>query len=404
MRSLGVSFWIFLFCLSLTACGGSDSKDPSVSTESVGDYGGDCEDGDTQCTDEFGAELCPSDPSGYPGDTLALCDPGDVSKGMLLHYGPENYDDPDEMAKYTMPAFSEEENCVFVRTPNTETVFINGYHGRMRPNSHHLILTFSDADPDTVELGVPTACNQGELLGNRWLVGSQDPQIDVTVEGNGFGAEPAKEGDPEYGVALRVPPNSLIQIDLHYLNTTDQEILREAWMVLETVPEEEVVKEADMITFYQAAISIPAHETGVKTAVARCKAPTDRYVHLVTGHFHEFGTRFSVWYEAAGKTPEMVYDTVDWDVPGNAFFTDRINNPDLSGIDDGERWGAESGYLFVKAGDYINFQCEFDNPSDQTVTFGETGADQMCNVFGLYYPTTGNVWNCACVGALCTEL
>jgi hypothetical protein len=64
-------------------------------------------------------------------------------------------------------------------------------------------------------------------------------------------------------------------------------------------------------------------------------------------------------------------------------------------------WGARSGYIDMKAGESLSFECEFDNPSDQTVRLAELGKDQMCNVFGLYYPTDGNQWRCNCVGALC---
>src|SRR5690606_41042040 len=93
-----------------------------------------------------------------------------------------------------------------------------------------------------------------------------------------------------------------------------------------------------------------------------------------------------VWHEKADGETTKIYETFDWDVPGNAFYTDRLENPpmDGSGI-----WGATSGYVLVKKGEYINFQCEFDNPSNTTVTFGELGRDQMCNGFGAYYPSDG---------------
>jgi len=100
------------------------------------------------CVDKEGAVLCKTN-SGFPGDELAMCAP-DPAKGMLLHYGPRNYDDAAEVAKYTLKAGGEEENCVIVHTPNTTDQLVRNYHGRMRPNSHHMIVTTLAKDvPDS---------------------------------------------------------------------------------------------------------------------------------------------------------------------------------------------------------------------------------------------------------------
>ena len=70
-------------------------------------------------------------------------------------------------------------------------------------------------------------------------------------------------------------------------------------------------------------------------------------------------------------------------------------------IDDKNIWGATSGYLKVQPGDFISFECEFNNPTATQINFGELGRDQMCNIFGFYYPSDGNVWNCGCFGEGC---
>ena len=108
----------------------------------------------------------------------------------------------------------------------------------------------------------------------------------------------------------------------------------------------------------------------------------------------------TVWHEPQGGEMRKIYETFNWEDPGNAAFADRIENPSMDDLAAGE-WGAESGYVHVKAGDVVSFQCEFDNPTDTTVTFGDTGSDQMCNIFGFYYPSDGDVWNCVCAGPLC---
>jgi hypothetical protein len=297
-----------------------------------------------------------------------------------------------------MLPYGEAENCVYVRTTNTEPIWVNRFHGRMRPESHHLIVTIAPEWPEGVVEGEPVDCDQGEAFGSRWLLGSQDPQIDIEAEGSTPGSLPAKEGDPEFGAGTVIQPGSILRIDMHYVNGTDKEILREGWVFLKTVPADQVKVPVDMITFFQGLINVPPNSKGTVTARGRCEVPSERYIGMVTGHFHRNGVRFSAWYEPAGGIPQLIYQSFDWDTPGNAWYTPRITNPVVDG---GGRWGATSGYIKAKPGDYVSFECEFDNPTTQTISFGELGRDQMCNVFGFYYPSDGNVWNCGCAGTAC---
>jgi hypothetical protein len=383
-----------------SGCGDDPSK--KKNREGDSDQNGDCG-GDSSCVDSHGAPLCPVN-SGFDGDDLALCNAESEEDGISLHYGPKDYDDEEEVAKYLLGPYEEAENCVYIKTTNEKPVWIGSYHGRMRPQSHHLIVTVMPELPEGVELGEPTDCDQAEAVGSRWLLGAQDPQIDLDVEGSAHATRPAEPGDPEYGSAQKIEPGTILRINMHYVNTTDDELLRESWVYLKAIPEDEVKNVVDMITFFQGAINVPPQSEGVKTAIARCKVPSDRYVGMVTGHFHEHGTRFTVWHENLEGETTKVYDTTDWDLPGNAIFSDRIENPAFTEdgeIADGELWSATSGYLFVKEGEYINFQCEYENPTNETVTLGELGRDQMCNVFGFYYPSNGDVWACRCAGEVC---
>lgn len=385
-------------CLSL-GCGSSDDSDPTGPGQPAVDpktglprcAADPAKRTSEPCVDEKGAVLCLTN-SGYPGDDLAMCQP-DPSKGLLLHYGPKNYDDPADVGKYVLEAGSEDENCVMAHTPNTSDVYVRNYHGRMRPNSHHLIVTTLSSDvPDS---DGPVSCRIQDNVGTRWLLGSQDPQIDVTQSGAGA---PPVPGEPDYGLAMKLKANTPVRIDMHYINSTSEDILKEAWIFLEYVEASEVEQLTDMITFFQGAINVPPRSTSA-TARGACRAPTDRYVGLLTGHFHENGTRFSVWKRDLTGLETLVYETYDWEDPGNLFYRDKERNEPPDPVTG--RYGGWSGFLPLKAGESLVYQCAFDNPTDQTVTLGETGADQMCNVFGMYYPTNGNVWGCVCVGDQC---
>lgn len=344
-----------------------------------------------KCVDSHGALRCKVH-TGYTGDELALCDVA-AAEGFVLHLGPKDYSDPNEMAKYVIGPGGEQEICLHVNTPNTEEKFFDSYHGRMRPNSHHLIVTMPAQH--VADDASPYVC--GPQVLDRWLFGSQASQIDV-----GKGSDPAlpQPGDPDYGLAHDIPPNQTLLMDFHNVNPTDAPQLRESWTSLSYVEPSEVRVRADLIGFYNLKISIPplGHFT---TARQRCEAPTNAageqqpvYLNVVTGHAHQRLQRLSVWREALDGSSELVYETRSWHEPGNALYRDRIQNPPLPIADGDKRWGATSGYLQVMPGEALSFECEYQNDLPQTVTIGETSKDEMCNVFGDYFPSVGGMWNC----------
>ena len=340
------------------------------------------------CVDDLGAMICPAD-TGWPGDGLALCEP-EADQGMVLHYGPTDWDDPDHVAHFHLEPGGDDENCTYLTTPNETDVFVNSYYGRMRPGSHHLIMTTLDTPVEDQPL--PTTCSEAGAAGSRWLVGSQDPQIDVAVGGSaGPEGMEAKPGDPDYHLGQKIAARTGVRYDMHYTNPTDELIVREAWVGFNYAAESEIDNLVDMITFFKFGLFIPA-KTKTVTPRTRCEAPSDRYIGLLTGHFHALGARFSVWKEDAAGNEELVYETYDWADPGNLYYRDGVENPSPNAA--AGTMGGSSGYLHVAKGEALTFECEFNNFRDNMVRIGTTAEDEMCNVFGMYYPTDGDVWNC----------
>jgi hypothetical protein len=321
--------------------------------------------------------------TGYAGDELALCDLG-AEEGMVLHFGPSDYDDPASVEPFLLHPGGEQEFCIYMQTPNERDRYVDAYHGRMRPNSHHLIVTMpSEHESSTV----PFEC--GPQVIDRWLFGSQDPQIDVQ---NGGTAQESSPGDPDYGLAQIVPAHQTLLFDFHNVNTTGETQLREAWASFHYIEAEKVETTLDMLAFYQLDISIPPLAEG-KTPRKTCVAPEDRYVGLVTGHAHQWMTRFTAWHTDEAGAENVIYQTADWAEPGNALYRDGVENPSLP-MDAAQVWGATSGYLFVKKGESISFECEYKNTETRAIGLGDTAGDEMCNLFGMYYPTDGATWNC----------
>lgn len=376
--------------IPLTACSAEPEKGTNRTQDGLELCGDDPAAQPDRCIDAQGAVRCKVN-TGYPGDEMALCDVA-PEEGMLVHFGPSDYSDPDEVAKYVLPVGGEGEFCKRVNTPNATQKFFNSYHGRMRPNSHHLIVTMPTTHVE--DDASPWDC--GPQVIDRWLFGSQDPQIDV---GLGSDAALPGPGDPDYGLAHDIPPNQTLLMDFHNVNSSDRDELREAWAVLKYVDASEVLVKSDLIGFYNIGIAIPPLAPWT-TSRLRCEPPVDGsgaqqavYVNFMTGHAHQRLKRFSVWHERSGGAQDLIYETYDWYEPGNAIYRDGVENPPLP-VSYGSAWGAHSGYLKVEPGEAISFECEYQNDLNQVVRIGETAADEMCNVFGNYFPTVGAMWNC----------
>jgi len=378
------------------ACGNgvnnvSDLKvDTGVITSGVPSCGPDPAKQPARCVDSKMANVCKVN-AGYPGDELALCVPRET-EGQLVHFGPTNYDDPAAVEPYILAPGGEEEFCMHANTTNKDTVYYKSYHGRMRPHSHHWIVTMPNKHYE--QEAKPYVCPPNPV--DRWVFGSQSPQIDVDSLTGNFVAQP---GDPDYGAAHDLPPLQSLLMDLHYVNTTDQPILREAWATIGYVDPADVKVKVDLIGFYNPNISIPAmaHYT---TPMVTCQTPSDAsgqqqsvYLGLTTGHAHQRLQRLSMWHNQADGSRELAYEAHNWHEPGEAIFRDGLTNPSLP-VASGQDWGAKSGYLHVLPGESVSFECEYQNDQNNTVTFGDTTKDEMCNIFGFYYPTTGKMWNC----------
>src|ERR1700679_2896630 len=102
---LGASF---AFLATSAACG-SSSPGPATATAP------------TEETETIGALPCTLKTQ-FEGDSQCILPP-DPSQGFQFHYGPSNYNDPAEVAKYTLAPGGEVTDCVFFPTPNDSDVY-----------------------------------------------------------------------------------------------------------------------------------------------------------------------------------------------------------------------------------------------------------------------------------------
>jgi hypothetical protein len=337
---------VALLCAMLVACGDESNE------EQAGKGDPPTADGKESAWAPGAADPCDIN-TGYPGDDMCI-KPPPPEMGFQLHYGPKDYNDPEEVKKYLLMPGEEVTDCVFMKTPNDREVFHAEYHGRMRPGSHHLLVYTQPGDMADSE--GPSDC---ESTGDqRNIVGSQTPTIDIY---------PGSSGAPEdRGLAQRLPPRQQAMFQLHYINTGTEPILREGWVNLIYTDEKDVKQEADPIFFLAGLGSTaPAGET----SIWKGQAVAEDDVRLIgaSGHFHANTVRFSAW-KVQGDTRDLILEDYDWHDPVLLRYNTVTKNPEPNPKT--KTAGGWSGLVELKKGDRIEWECEIVNDTTKPLKFG----------------------------------
>ena len=331
--------------------------------------------------------------SGYPGDDLCIEAP-DADKGFQFHYGPSTYDDTTEVAKYLLMPGGETTDCVFFGTPNTTDVYFNEFHSRLRPGSHHLLLYVQPISGSVHTSTAPEACNQG--ISTRNLFGATSPKMDVKR------ISPSPEND---GLAVKLGPAQQAVAQLHVINATDKPILREAWANIVYTDPATVTELGDPIFFIAGVtMSIAVGQTVINSGTATVPANVAPDFRLVSAipHIHAHTPRFTAYKTIGGVKEKLLEQFGVLDIPTDPhivyFDSMQQNQPsDPSTRTD----GAYNGPVYLQTGDTLSWECEQTNDGigangatfSTPLRFTEQAyTGEMCNMFGLYAPSTGGPW------------
>ncbi len=367
----------FAFLATSAACGSSATPSGTGSAPV---------DTSTPNTADEGAAPCDNLNSGYAGDEMCI-KPPPAGKGFQFHYGPTNYNDAAEVAKYTLAPNSEVTDCVFFPTPNDKPVYFSEYHSRMRPNSHHMLLYIQAAPlPETGPNG-PGTCNLAGEVQSTNLFGAQTAKLDVV--GN-------VDGAPENnGLAIMIPAKQQGIMQVHFINATSKPILREAWANVVYVDKSTVTQLGDPIFFiagYTMSVAKGQTVTVHGTAPVPDSAGPDFRLVSVTPHYHTHTSRVTVTATIGGQTRTILQAFPTMHVLPEPLLTGYDSVAQNPVADAANRiGGASSGILAMKPGDKVDWECEITNDDQPNpITFANavyTG--EMCNLFGVYSPSTG---------------
>lgn len=264
-----------------------------------------------------------------------------------------------QLAINTFTVSPKTEREVFVNriSPNTSTVYVNKITMQGRPNSHHFVLygfQNSTLIPPANQLrdlynanGTLNLTTFGQMQNHVFLGGGTDVNTTFTFPP---------------GVALKIPPATALDLNAHYFNQQNTNLLGENYINLYTVSQANVLKEAQSINFANYNFSIPANSR--KTITTDFTFNKDVTVITLTSHFHKLGEKFQIKVLGGPRNGEVVYENTDWQHP----LVINLDKP-----------------IQLKAGEGLTSVVTYNNTTTKTVNFGLTSEDEMNIIFGYYY-------------------
>ncbi|MCG9128372.1 hypothetical protein JT359_12295 [Candidatus Poribacteria bacterium] len=174
------------------------------------------------------------------------------------------------------------------------------------------------------------------------------------------------------GVGLRVPGDTVFDLNSHYINLLgDETLIGETYVNIYTIPEEEVKYEAVEIFVSNRQINVPPDKIRVSKLTWYVEdeivtrghdSDAELYVFLLTSHMHRHGELFEIFQKSTG---DLLHRSIAYDDAPITIF----DSPVILNSEDG-----------------ISFQCTFNNyDKNEPLQFGLTSEDEMCIIFGYYY-------------------
>jgi hypothetical protein len=332
----------------------------------------------------------------YPGDDLCLEPP---TSGFQLHVGPSSYDDPDEVNNWVLPPGGfpgqgpDVNFCYYMKTPNNDMIFTSEYYAHMRPGSHHYIMFGVNADVDDSTKPDSCAARNAQIAGGaNFLSGATREVQNATM----FGDAPEDEG-----LGSPIEPHKQLNMNLHFVNITDQPVLEELWVNMIEKPADEVTNIVKAMEWLGGlSMNIPPHQNQtLQSGNSKCTGPTiPEGVRIlgVTAHMHANTVRVSMYHQSPGSSDkDLVFDDFNWSEPTVWLFNSKIQNP-MPDRDAMKSGAPRSGIFNITPQDQFSWECQVENKTDSTLTFSDKAyTGEMCNIFGMYAsPKATSPWLC----------
>ena len=316
-----------------------------------------------------------------PEETFVPPAPPPPGQGYQLHLPPYRIEPGTEREVFYATQIRDENGDLL-----KDDIFINRYEIFYPTGSHHFIL-YRLTDAALTEGILNSGVTQGIGVDPNHVFRELDP-ADPQALGNlgrhrffvaGTQSEDFSFEFPD-GVALRLPGDTLFDLNSHYINILGTEtLIGEVYINIYTLPPEEVMHEAIEIFVSNTEINVPPGLTRitkmdwyVEDELLLRDAPSDAVVNIImlTSHMHRHGELFEI---KQMSTNELLHRSIVYDDAPITFY-----NPPL----------------MLDATDGLSFQCTHNNYDlNIPIEFGFTSEDEMCLIVGYYYLSTEVVTN-----------
>ena len=173
---------------------------------------------------------------------------------------------------------------------------------------------------------------------------------------------PHAESTYPAGMASKLLGTAGVRIQLHYINTTSNDLTVNATLKLSPVDYASVTKWVSELYFNQVGVKVPPGAS--QSVTTSCAIPqTYGPIGLVSGgtHMHKRGVRFV----AMTSTGAMLADVDTWDEPPGITYDPPV---------------------MLNPGDKITWTCTYDNNTGKTLTFGESAENnEMCIYLARFF-------------------
>jgi len=214
-----------------------------------------------------------------------------------------------------------------------------------KTGGHHLILY-------AVTLQQPAnthPCTEDDMINARYLAGG------------GADSPPA---DPPEGVVFRMPADTQLMIQTHWINTSDQPIDGQGAFNLKITDPSPDHQPAQLVTVVNASFTLPLGKGAVS---ADCQIGEPMNVFTLGGHMHEWGRHTKIAYTSGSAPAQVIYET-NWS-------SEYQFNPPRN------HYTPEQPFA-LSAGDKLRIDCEYMNDTGAPLPFPR----EMCVLFAYAYP------------------
>ena len=252
---------------------------------------------------------------------------------------------------YYVEPYTEVWQCDVYRLETDNVSNVNSVEFQQNEGMHHMTISTTGFVGGQIEPGSYDCNNLYEEQMDSLLMmfGSQGDAQDLLEL-------------PE-GVVARVPANIDIVHEIHYVNTTDQELDLYSRVNGYTIPEEDVTSGIWGGNVRDEHINIPANAT--HTEWTRCVMNEDVEVLFLASHMHQLGVEFNISLFDGTESGEVFYTNDDWHNPKIIKYDTPISVP---------------------AGSGFEYSCTWTNPNDFPINYGLTSDDEMCNLTYVHTP------------------